>query len=85
MGQQLNYQYVIVINIFKNVYLFIGNPYFNFQNDRIYRAMIASQWHLLPISEQKMWTLMIFKAQNPVILKAGVMPLNLDTFVNVFY
>lgn len=37
----------------------------------------------MPIKTQKMIGLMIARAQNPAIMMAGTMPLNLDTFVNV--
>lgn len=54
-----------------------------FKTDRVYEALLASKWYLLPIRDQHHMRLMIARAQNPTILMAGTMPLNLDTFVRV--
>lgn len=40
---------------------------------------------MMPIKTQKMIALMIARAQNPAIMMAGTMPLNLDTFVDVHF
>lgn len=45
--------------------------------------MLHSNWYLLPNTEKRYMLLMLSKAQKPTTMKAGTMPLNLDTFVSV--
>lgn len=45
--------------------------------------MLQSNWYQLPVDLQLMFIRMLAIAQNPTILQAGTIPVNLDTFVNV--
>lgn len=51
--------------------------------DRIYSSLFNSKWYLLPLREQRCMQLVLAKAQKPVILMAGTIPLNMDSFVQV--
>lgn len=53
------------------------------QMDRVYQTVINSKWYLLPLPEQLAMVMVFAKAQNPTILMAGTLPLNMDTFVEV--
>lgn len=51
--------------------------------ERVYQTVINSKWYLLPLPEQLAMVMVFAKAQNPTILMAGTLPLNMDTFVEV--
>lgn len=53
------------------------------QFDRIYAAILSSQWIRLPTDLKLQLIPLLMKAQHPPLLMAGFSPLNLDTFVNV--
>lgn len=56
-----------------------------FQMDDILTIIQSSSWYLLPIRQQRCIMLMLCRAQNPTILRAGTLPLNLNTFVGVYF
>lgn len=53
------------------------------QNSKMLTALCSSNWYLLPVSKQRDIMLVIAVAQRPTIVKAGTVPVNLNTFVNV--
>lgn len=56
-----------------------------FQTDRLLLVIESSYWYLLPISHQRLILLMIARAQNPTVLKAGTVPLNMNLFAKVCF
>ena len=55
-------------------------------NDKVIIAIYDSFWYRMNISEQKIFGIMLHKAQNPVELTVGgFAPLNIQTFVEVNY
>lgn len=68
LGIKINYMY--------------ANLYFS-QTDSILSTIINSQWYMLPLEQQRLILRMLAVAQKPRILRAGTIPVNLDTFVRV--
>lgn len=48
-------------------------------------AIQGSNWYLLPVELQLMHIRMLNMAQKPIVLQAGTIPVNMDTFVNVMW
>lgn len=63
-------------------YCFLGTMV-EVSSDRIYGALLSSDWYKLPPKQKHQFLLMVLAAQRPAVLMAGTVPLNLDTFVNV--
>lgn len=57
--------------------------YIHLQNDRAYNALVNIDCGMLPPSLQKMVLFMIQQTQHPATFKAGMVPLNLSTFIEV--
>lgn len=55
----------------------------DFQNDRVYVSVNAIQLYYLPCDMQRDILIMLAMAQRPKLLRTGVLPLSLDTFVGV--
>lgn len=46
-------------------------------------SLDQSKWYLFPIKSQKLFALLFMRSQNPTVLYAGTVPLNMNTFVSV--
>lgn len=53
------------------------------QTDDLEFTLTQSNWYLLTLQQQRMFLLMMQLAQNPNLLTAGTLPLNMITFVSV--
>lgn len=53
------------------------------QNDEIYFDIQNIKWYQLSVKDQELFKLMLLSAQRPHNIMAGVVPSNLNTFVNV--
>lgn len=53
------------------------------QTDHILSTLMTSDWYLLPLAQQRMFLRTLAVAQNPAVLRAGTIPVNMDTFVSV--
>lgn len=56
---------------------------FILQNDEIYFDTQNIKWYLLSVKDQERFMLMLLSAQKPHNIMAGVVPSNLNTFINV--
>lgn len=70
--------------------LSLGNSFKNnsilFQNDRLYDDLITSQWYLFPNECQNALILLLNSAKYPNSFKvAGVLPLNMNTYIKVIF
>lgn len=46
-------------------------------------AIYNCNWYLMPVPLQRVFLLMLMRAQNPTVLKSGTVVLNLNLFVAV--
>lgn len=51
--------------------------------DRVYSVLLQTDWYRLLIAEQKMLIVALLGSQRPSLLKAGTLPLNMITCVEV--
>lgn len=53
------------------------------KNEEIYNDVINIKWYLLSVKDQKLIMVMMGAAQKPHNIMAGVVPSNLNTFIEV--
>lgn len=53
------------------------------QNDAVYASVLSIDWNRLNISHMRKMTYLTQMAQNAIPLKAGVVDLNMNLFVEV--
>lgn len=53
------------------------------QVDMVETEWMDFPWYRLRLADRRMIILIVLRAQNPLVLLAGTIPLNLETFVGV--